>query len=141
MGYDDFSATEGWFHSWKVRYELEWLGKVQGEFKEPDGKAANAWTENNVAELIEKYGPNNIYNADETGFYFRVLPDSTYVEKSKKRFERGVKVAKDRLTVLVCNNMAGSNRDCWPQENLKSHGVSKTSRHFQRNTGLLEMPE
>jgi len=87
---------------------LEWLGKVQGESKEADGKEANALTENNVAKLIEKYGPDNIYNADEMGFYFRALPDSTYVEKSKKRFERGVKVAKDRLTVLVCNNMASS---------------------------------
>ena len=87
---------------------MEWLGKVQGEFKEADGKAANAWTENNVAELIEKYGPDNIYYADETGFYFHALPDSMYVEKSKKQFERGIKVAKNLVTVLVCNNMAGS---------------------------------
>jgi len=56
MGYDDFSATEGWFNRWKVWYGLEWLGKVQGESKEADGKATNAWTENNVAKLIEKYG-------------------------------------------------------------------------------------
>jgi len=81
MGYDDFSAIEGWFHRWKVRYGLEWLGKVRGESKEADGKAANAWTESNVAESIEKYGPYNIHNADETGFYFRALSDATYVEK------------------------------------------------------------
>ena len=104
---------------------MEWLGKVQGESKEADGKAANAWTENNVAELIEKYGPDNIYNADETGFYFRPLPDSTYVEKSKKRFERGVKVAKDRVTVLVCNNMAGS------KSRLLVIGKSKQPRCFK----------
>ena len=125
MSYDDFSATEGWFHRWKVRYGLESLGKVQGESKEADGKAANAWAENNVAELIEKYGPDNIYNADETGFYFRALPDSTYVEKSKKRSERGVKVAKDRVTVLVCNNMAGS------KSRLLVIGKSKQPRCFK----------
>jgi len=100
---------------------LDWLGKVQGESKE----AANAWTENNVAELIEKYGPDNIYNADETVFYFRALPDSTYVEKSKKRFERGIKVAKDRLTVLVWNNMASS------KSRLLAIGKSKQPQFFK----------
>jgi len=81
---------------------MDWSGwVVQGESKEADGKAENASTKNNVAELIDKYGPDNIYNADETGFYFCTLPDLTHVEKSKKRFESGVKVAKDRLTVRV----------------------------------------
>ena len=140
MGYDDFSATEGWSHCWKFQYGLDWLGKAQGESKETDGKAKNAWTDNNVAELIEKYGPDNIYNADETGFYFRALTDSTYVEKSKKRFERGVEVAKDRLTALVCNNMASSKSLLLVIGKSKQPWCFKMSRHFQWNTDPLEMP-
>ena len=130
MGYDNFSAIERWFHRWKVRYGLGWLGKVQGESKEADGKVANAWTENNVAELIEKYGPDDIYNADETGFYFRALPDSTYAEKSKKRFERGVKVAKDRLIVLVHNNTAGSKSRLLVIEKSKQQRCFKNVKTF-----------
>ena len=50
MGYDDFSATKGWFCCWKV-----WSGwvKYRVESRKADGKAANAWTENNVTELIK----------------------------------------------------------------------------------------
>ena len=65
------------------------------------------WTIENMQELLKKYKPSDIYNADETAFCFRALPDSTYVKKSSSKLARGSKVAKDRPTVLVCCNMIG----------------------------------
>ena len=62
------------------------------------------WTNENMQELLKKYEPSDIYNADETAFYFRALPDSTYVKKSLRKLARGSKVVKDRLTVLICCN-------------------------------------
>ena len=52
------------------KFDMNWCcwEKYRVSPKKADGKAANAWTENNVAELIEKYGPDSIYNTDETGF-------------------------------------------------------------------------
>ena len=78
-----------------------------------------------MQKRLKNTGLDNIYNADETGFYFCALSDSTYIDKSKKRFERGVKVAKDRLTVVVCNNMAGS------KSRLLVSGKAKQPRCFK----------
>ena len=58
-----------------------------------------------MQELLKKYEPSDIYNADETAFYFRALPDSTYVKKFSRKLARGSKVAKDGPTELVCCNM------------------------------------
>ena len=63
------------------------------------------WTSENVQKLLKKYEPADVYNADETVFYFRALPDSTYVTKSSRKLARGSKVAKNRLTMLVCCNI------------------------------------
>jgi hypothetical protein len=55
--------------------------------------------------LLLNYTPDNIYNADETGLYFRALPDSTYVEKELRNQSCGIKTVKDRITVLICCSM------------------------------------
>ena len=52
-----------------------------------------------------------IYNADQTGLYFRKMPNRIYVNKdaAEKRSKRGVKAmkAKDRITVMVCTSASG----------------------------------
>ena len=60
-----------------------------------------------MQELLKNYEPSDIYDADETAFYFRALPDSTYMKKFSRKLVRGSKVAKDKLTVLVCCNIIG----------------------------------
>ena len=65
------------------------------------------WTSGNVLELLKKYESADIYSADETAFYFQALPDSTYVKKSSRKLACGLKVAKNKLTVLVCCSMIG----------------------------------
>ena len=71
-----------------------------------------------------RYEPACIYNADETAFYFRALPDSTYVKNIRKQ-ARGMKVAKDRLTVMVCCTMTGD------RQRLLVIGKSKRPRCFK----------
>ncbi|XP_025405571.1 tigger transposable element-derived protein 6-like, partial [Sipha flava] len=46
-----------------------------------------------------------IFNCDETGLFFRALPDKTLCLKNE--ICRGGKKAKDRLTILLCVNMIG----------------------------------
>jgi hypothetical protein len=55
--------------------------------------------------LISDYEPKNIFKCDETGLFFRALPDKTL--NLKNEICRGGKKAKDRLTVLLCVNMIG----------------------------------
>lgn len=106
LGHREFKATDGWFGRWKLRHELKHI-KVQGEAADADVEAATEWKTKNLHDILKQYTSDNIFNADETGFYFRALPDTTYVQKSQRRNARGIKLAKDRLTILVCCSMAG----------------------------------
>ena len=58
--------------------------------------------------MLREYSPRDIYNADETGIYYRAVPDGTLCFSTDKLYGR--KKAKDRLTVLVCVNMDGSDK-------------------------------
>ena len=49
--------------------------KAHGEKKDADFVAADTWTSTVLAELLCEYSPRDIYNADETGIYFRAVPD------------------------------------------------------------------
>ncbi|ESO04001.1 hypothetical protein HELRODRAFT_136350, partial [Helobdella robusta] len=49
--------------------------------------------------------PENIFNADETGLYYRSLPQRSFVLKSDKR--KGIKTAKERITVLLACSQTG----------------------------------
>ena len=104
--HDQFKSSDGWFNLWKNRHDLRYT-KLYGEAGEPDEEGAAMWISENVQELLKKYAPADVYNADETAFYFRALPDSTYVTKYFRKLARGSKVAKVRLTLSVCCNIIG----------------------------------
>ncbi|UYV78592.1 hypothetical protein LAZ67_16002085 [Cordylochernes scorpioides] len=54
------------------------------------------------------YDPANIYNADETGLFFQLIPDLTLAHKDENC--RGVKRMKQRITVLLCCNSTGTDK-------------------------------
>ena len=59
-----------------------------------------------MPQLLRQYKPENIYNADETGLFWRLTPQKSLVFKNEKCF--GGKKAKERITVLCAANMAGN---------------------------------
>lgn len=64
--------------------------------------------EKKLGNILKDYSPDQIYNADETGLFFRLMPDKTFEFKDKKC--DGGKQSKDRLTALVCSNMSGNDK-------------------------------
>ena len=54
------------------------------------------------------YEPHDVHNVDETGLFFNVLPDRTLACKGESC--HGGKHSKDRLTVLLCVNSDGSDK-------------------------------
>lgn len=50
-----------------------------------------------------------LYNADESGLFFRLLPDKTFVAASEKT-SPGRKTSKERITFLLCANADGSHK-------------------------------
>ena len=129
LGHEQFKSSDDWFNRWKKKHDLRYT-KFYGEASEADEEAAAMWTYKNMQELLKKYEPSDIYNTDETPFYFRVLPDSTYVKKSSRKLARGSKVVKDGLAVLVCCNMTGD------KHGLLVIGTSQKPRCFKNVRAL-----
>jgi hypothetical protein len=81
-----------------------------------------------LRELIKKYNLDNVYNMDETGLFYRQLPNRSSVRKNKAaRSARGTKSmkAKDRVTLYITTNATGT--DLVP---LSMIGKSENPRCF-----------
>ncbi|KAK9719728.1 CENP-B N-terminal DNA-binding domain [Popillia japonica] len=58
----------------------------------------DAWM-GRLPELLQNYEPRNIFNADEFGLFFKLMPDKSYVFKGETC--HGGKASKEKLTVLM----------------------------------------
>jgi hypothetical protein len=106
LNIDCFSVSSGWSSRFKDRHGLVFK-KLAGESAEISAKSTDAWLES-LPSLLEGYEPRDVYNADETGLFFNVLPDRTLVYKGETC--HGGKHSKYRLTVLLCVNSDGSDK-------------------------------
>ncbi|GFW70627.1 ras-related GTP-binding protein B [Trichonephila clavipes] len=79
----------------------------QGECATADERAAKIFPEE-LAKFIEDgdYSADQVFNADETGHYWKKLPNRTYIAKDEKTAS-GHKASKDRVTLLLCSNASG----------------------------------
>lgn len=62
-----------------------------------------AWA-SSLKTIFAEYSPSDIFNADETGLFFCLLPDKTLEIKGVDC--HGGKNSKERVTVMVCANMS-----------------------------------
>ena len=102
----EFKASKGWLYSFVQRFNLKNL-KVTGESASADKEAADAFCPR-LKEIIEEkeYRPEQVFNCDETGLFWKKMPNRTYIHKSAKQ-AAGFKAWKDRLTLVLCANAAG----------------------------------
>ena len=84
-----------------------------------------------VPSPIKNYLPRDIFNADETGMFFRALLDKTLTLKQEKCV--GGKLAKERVTILHWINMHGD------KEKLLVIGKSRKPRAF-KNISINNLP-
>jgi hypothetical protein len=56
--------------------------------------------------LLAAYDPKDIFNADETGLFFRMLPSQSLATSARK----GTKKDKERITLLLAANAAGTEK-------------------------------
>ena len=59
-----------------------------------------------LPHLLMDYAPQDVFNADEMGLFWQVLPDKTFSFKSDQC--HGGKKSKENISVLVCANMDGT---------------------------------
>ena len=56
----------------------------------------------------EGYTEDQVFNADETALYWRIMPDTTLALKDDATANKGYKQIKDRMTLLLATNWSGS---------------------------------
>lgn len=104
-----FTASSGWLWRFCARHGIRQLS-LQGEKLSADAEAPEPFREK-LKEVIELEGftLNQVYNCDETGLYFRLLPKKTLACASEKGAP-GMKSSKDRVTLMACANTTGTHK-------------------------------
>ena len=93
---DNWKSSEGWLIRFKKREGLVHK-KLHGEATDADVTEKENWITTVWPRLFQQYGEEDIFNADETGIYFRAMPNSTLTFQNDIR--RGTK--NRRSTSLV----------------------------------------
>ena len=123
----EFMASRGWFAGFRRRSGIHNVTR-HGDAASSNKEAADAFVAE-FASLIrsEGYLPQQIFNCDETGLFWKKMPNRTYITAEEKALP-GHKPMKDRLTVLLCANASG---DCKVKPLVVYH--SENPRVFKRN--------
>jgi hypothetical protein len=98
--------------------------KACGESADVSEEDCTNWKRNVLPNLLKNYRECDVFNADETGLFFRCLPDKTLTFKHEKC--HGGKHSKERVTLLLATNMDGSEKF-----KLLLIGKSKNPRCFR----------
>ncbi|XP_015670871.1 tigger transposable element-derived protein 1 [Protobothrops mucrosquamatus] len=103
---ETFTASRGWFMRFQQRFHYQ-KTHTSGETANGDEEAAKRFL-NELDGIIAEgnYFPAQIFSMDETGLYWKRMPEQTYIHKEAQAMP-GCKAFKDRVTVLLGGNVAG----------------------------------
>jgi hypothetical protein len=125
-----FNASERWAKNVVQRHGMKSV-TLHGEGGSVDVAAIAAGIER-LRSTLRDYDPENIYNVDETGLFYKLLPKRTYLspheDRKTARGTKGMK-AKDRITAFICTNASGKQK--LP---LSVIGSSKNPRCFGKKS-------
>lgn len=107
LGHDDFNPLNGWIQRFKDRHGIS-CKVVCGESGAVDDESIEVWLRLNLESMLSTYTDRDIYNADEAGLFYNLLPNRTLALKGEAC--SGRKVSKERITVLFCANLDGSDK-------------------------------
>lgn len=105
----DISFSQGWLRSFKNRHGIRQLS-ISGEKRSADSDGATKFC-TTFEKVIKEHEltPDQIYNGDETGLYWKCLPTKT-LAGNEETSATGFKLNKERLTVLTCANASGRHK-------------------------------
>nr|XP_033794861.1 tigger transposable element-derived protein 1-like [Geotrypetes seraphini] len=103
---EEFKASRGWFFRFKKRCGIHSV-TMHGEAGSADKKEAEKFSINfQKCMKDEGYCPQQVFNADETGLFWKRMPSRTFITKEEKKLP-GHKAMKDRLTLMFSSNASG----------------------------------
>nr|XP_006008485.1 PREDICTED: jerky protein homolog-like [Latimeria chalumnae] len=105
-----FAASQGWLDCLKRRHGISQV-KISGEIRLADSEAASTFPDELKAYLEEEgFTEEQVYNADESSLYFKMLPDTTLAAKNDEKKSEGFKQDKNRVTFLFTCNKTGNHK-------------------------------
>uniref|UniRef100_H3AVG9 HTH CENPB-type domain-containing protein n=1 Tax=Latimeria chalumnae TaxID=7897 RepID=H3AVG9_LATCH len=129
LGLSTFKASDGWLSNFKKKHKL--TGAVaSGESVDVDKDTCDDWLAR-LPDITQGYQPRDIFNLDETGVFYRALPDRSLAPTEEER--DGSRHCKDRLTACLLVNQCGE------FEKTLVIGRSAKPRCF-RNIKLEDLP-
>ena len=130
LGDSTFKASNGWLDRFKKRYNIT-SKVISGEAGGVSEETVSSWKER-LPSILSGYSPENVLNMDETGQFFRALPNRSLTEVSKQCI--GGKKSKERITCAFFVNAAGH---C---EKPIVIGKSKSPRCFKAIRDTSQLP-
>ncbi|KAH8038698.1 hypothetical protein HPB51_002842 [Rhipicephalus microplus] len=107
LGHVDFNPLNGRIQRFKDRHGIS-CKVVCEESGAVDDESIEVWLRLNLESMLSTYTDRDIYNADEAGLFYNLLPNRTLALKAGACSSR--KVSKERITVLFCANLDGSDK-------------------------------
>ncbi|XP_037505778.1 tigger transposable element-derived protein 4-like [Rhipicephalus sanguineus] len=107
MNVKDFKFIDRWLRNFKSRNDLKFK-KMCGESGAVDDSVVAEYWDGKLQFLLQQFPPNDIFNCDETGLFYKLLPEKTLAFAGDPC--HGGKHSKEWLTVLVGSNMSGSEK-------------------------------
>lgn len=108
-GSDKFKASPGWLDNFKRRHGIRQL-RVVGEALSAEVDRIQPFIEMLHKKIQDGgFAVEQLYNADETGLVWRLLPSKTLVSAQEKHASGG-KSQKARITLLACANATGKHK-------------------------------
>lgn len=107
LGMKNFKASNHWFDGWKKRKNVRLL-RIQGEKLSADEPASISFKDNFQYNINEnELTRAQVFNFDESGLNFKMLPAYTFVSNNEQRAS-GFKKDKSRVTFAAYSNADGS---------------------------------
>ncbi len=103
LGHSEFTASNGWLARWQARHNVR-MSILSGESGDVDKSVVEDWSKW-LDSLCAGYKLQDIFNADETGLFYRALPSRSLVSKGDDC--KGGKKSKERMTVLLACSAVG----------------------------------
>ncbi|XP_053960592.1 jerky protein homolog-like [Anastrepha ludens] len=104
-----FHASDGWLQNFKKRFSVRTL-KICGESLSARSDLVPD-LQNKLYDIIETENliVDQIYNADESGLFWKMFPKKSLVH-CKEKSAPGTKMSKERITFLCCANKSGTHK-------------------------------
>ncbi|XP_026806961.1 tigger transposable element-derived protein 4-like [Rhopalosiphum maidis] len=110
LGYTNFKNSTGWLDKWKKRNNITLRKPCSLNMPASKDQLSIQW-KNDILTIINEYSPNEIFTADETGLFYKCLPADSTQQLSYSGVDcRDGKRSKERVTVLLCTNMSGTEK-------------------------------